>query len=309
MIPWPRRARGCEFAHLPGATATGLPVEWGPEKNVIWKAEIPGDGWSSPVVWKDRIFLTAAVPQDDGSQSLRVLGVEGDSGEIAWNVEVFLQKKGKHSRIHSKNSHASATPITDGKHLFVHFGTHGTACLTLDGGIVWKTQEIEYDPRHGNGGSPVLVDDLVIFSCDGYDVQFVIALDQKTGEIRWKTKRRPNETPKDFSFTTPLVIEVKGQKQLISGGTNQIVAYDPATGKELWWAEYDGYSVIPRPVYAEDLGLIFISTSYNNAVAMAIRVDGQGDVTSSHVAWEIKQGAPHTRHARRAVADRVSAGR
>lgn len=275
-------------------SATGLPVTWRATENVVWKTDVPGLGWSSPIVWEDRICLTTAVPSDTGNeldQTLQALCLDAATGRTLWATPVFQQDADSAEPIHTKNSHASATPITDGEHVWVHFGPQGTACLTLDGEIVWRNDDIRYDPRHGNGGSPVLVDGLLVFSCDGYDVQFVVALDQRTGEIRWKTDRPPLETQSTFSFSTPLVIEVGGRKQLISPGTSRVVAYDPATGREIWQADYDGYSVIPRPVYAH--GLVFVSSGYNNPTLLALRPGG-GKENRAQVAWQSKRNAPHT---------------
>lgn len=274
--------------------ATNLPTQWSATKNVVWKQAFPGEGWSSPVVWGERIFLTAAVPSKSVEKefSLRALCLAGETGRVLWDVEVFKQTPEDTQRIHRKNSHASPTPVTDGKHLFVHFGAQGTACLTFDGKIVWRNRELEYPMNHGNGGSPVLVDGLMVFSCDGSKNPFVVALDQATGKIRWKKNRPEVANRSKFSFSTPLVIEVNGKQQIVSPTTDQVVAYNPADGREIWSVGYDGYSVIPRPVYAE--GLLFISTSYNNPVAMAISPDGTGDLTETHVAWQIRRGAPHT---------------
>ena len=276
------------------SSAENLPTEWSGTKNVAWKQDIPGEGWSSPVVWNGRIFLTSAVPSEAvaNEYSLRVICLSGNEGTPLWNVEVFKQTPRDTQRIHNKNSHASPTPVTDGKHLWVHFGAQGTACLTLSGEIVWKTRELGYPMNHGNGGSPVLVEGLLFFSCDGSRDPFVVALDQATGKIRWKKSRPEVKNPKKFSFSTPLVIEVEGQKQIISTGTDQVVAYRPADGEILWSVGFDGYSVIPRPVYGE--GLLFISTSYDNAVAMAISPKGEGDITETNVAWVNRQAAPKT---------------
>ncbi len=276
------------------SSAANLPTEWSNTKNALWQTPIPGEGWSSPVVWGDRIFLTTAVPSEEvkNQYSLRTLCLAGDTGKVLWNVEVFQESPKSSQRIHNKNSHASPTPVTDGKHLFVHFGAHGTACLTFDGKIVWRNGELAYPMNHGTGGSPVLVDGLLFFSCDGSKNPFVVALDQATGKVRWKKDRPKVTNSKTFSFSTPLVIEVDGEQQIVSPATNQVVAYRPKDGKVIWSAGYDGYSVIPRPVYAE--GLVFLSTSYNNAVAMAISPEGEGDVTSTNVAWENKRAAPHT---------------
>ena len=276
------------------SSAVNLPTEWSDTKNALWQTPIPGEGWSSPVVWGGRIFLTTAVPSDEvkNQYSLRTLCLAGDTGKVLWDVEVFKETPKTTQRIHNKNSHASPTPVTDGKHLFVHFGAHGTACLTLDGKIVWRNRDLEYPMNHGTGGSPVLVDGLLFFSCDGSRDPFVVALDQATGKVRWKKDRPKVINSKTFSFSTPLVIEVDGKKQIVSPATNQVAAYRPKDGEIIWSAGYDGYSVIPRPVYAE--GLVFISTSYNNAVAMAISPEGQGDVTGTNVAWENRRAAPHT---------------
>lgn len=276
------------------SSVTGLPVKWSGTENVIWKQAIPGKGWSSPIVLDGKLYLTTAVPLDKergtaGPQSLRVLCLAADTGQADWNTEVF-QQAASGIKIHPKNSHASPTPITDGKRLFVHFGTHGTACLDLQGKVVWTNQELKYAPVHGNGGSPVLVDGLLAFSCDGGDVQFVVALDVETGAIRWKTPREENGV-KRFAFCTPLVIEVGGKKQIVSLGANSVSGFAPQDGAEIWKVRYEGYSVVPRPVFGH--GLLFLSTSYDNPTFLAIRPDGVGDVTETHIEWQLKKGAPH----------------
>lgn len=275
------------------ATATGLPVRWSATENVAWRAELPGKAWSSPILLKGRVYMTTAVPLDsrnDAPQSLRAICLDAAGGDLLWNVEVFRQPAGV--TIHGKNSHASATPVTDGRRLFVHFGTHGTAALELDGNILWKNQDLKYDPRHGSGGSPVLVDGLLVVSCDGLDVQFVTALDQETGRIRWKTPRNTN-TDKGFSFCTPLVIDVAGRQQLVSSGSDAVFAYDPHDGSELWKVAFPGgFSVVPRPVYGN--GLLFVCTGYNTPSLLAIRPEGAiGDVTETHVAWRSKKSIPN----------------
>jgi outer membrane protein assembly factor BamB len=274
------------------AAETGLPVTWGPSKNVAWQVALPGSGWSSPVVWKGRVFLTAAVPGSarGGEVSLRALCLDARTGKRVWDREVFSQEAGS-PRPHPKNSHASPTPLTDGEHLYVHFGHQGTACLDLEGNVVWTNRELSYQPVHGNGGSPILCDDLVVFSCDGGDKRFVVALEKATGKVRWKTDR-PGDPLRKFSFSTPLLIDFKGRKQIISPASDMVMAYDPATGKELWKVLYDGYSVIPRPVFGH--GLVFLSTGFNFPTLLAFRPDGEGEVTDSHVVWRSRKGAPLT---------------
>jgi outer membrane protein assembly factor BamB len=271
----------------------GLPVLWGPMKNVAWKVAVPGNGWSSPIVFKGRVYLTTAVPPTGGRKgelSLRALCLDAKSGTVVWDREVFRQAAGAPG-IHGKNSHASPTPLTDGERLYVHFGHQGTACLDLEGNVVWTNRELTYAPVHGNGGSPVLCGDLLVFSCDGGDKRFVAGLDRATGKLRWKADR-PGKPSRNFSFSTPLLIEFQGRKQLISPASDMVIAYDPATGNELWKVRYSGYSVIPRPVFGHDL--VFVSTGFDSPTLLAIRPDGSGDVTDSHVAWKTKKGAPLT---------------
>jgi outer membrane protein assembly factor BamB len=283
------------------ARATGLPVRWSENENVAWKKRIEGKGWSSPILLNGRIYLTTAVPLDsqnapaqnsdipDAAQSLRVLCLDATSGDLVWNVEVFRQPAG--AKIHAKNSHASPTPITDGRRLFVHFGTFGTASLDLDGKVLWRNDQLTYDPRHGSGGSPVLVDDILFISCDGFDVQFVAALDQENGKIRWRIPRSTKPV-KGFSFGTPLVIEASGRKQIVSSGSDAVIAYQPADGAEIWKVGYSvGYSVVPRPVYGN--GLLFVCTGYDTPRLLAIKPDGAaGDVTETNVVWQTNKNVP-----------------
>jgi outer membrane protein assembly factor BamB len=293
------------------AETTNLPAEWSTTKNVVWKQEVAGLGWSSPIVVSGRIYLTtaAAIPNSK-DLSLRALCLEAASGKQVWDKEVF-RESAQAPRPHTKNSHASPTPICRDSRLYVHFGHQGTACLDLDGKILWKNATLKYAPVHGNGGSPILVDDppvakaegttppltkgglggLLVFSCDGSDQQFIVALDVKTGKPRWKTDRR-STAAKTFSFSTPLLIEVNGKQQVVSPASDMVAGYDPVTGKEIWRVRTQGYSVIPRPVFAH--GLIFMSSGYESPTLMAIRPDGTGDVTATHVAWETKRNAPHT---------------
>lgn len=273
------------------ADSAKLPTEWDKTKNVTWRKELPGQGWSSPVVAKGRIFLTTAVSGDaKGNYSLRAICLDARSGETIWNVEVFKQDSSA-PPIQSKNSHASPTPIVNGEDVFVHFGHMGTACLSAkDGSRIWKQQSLKYRPVHGNGGSPVLAAGKLIFSIDGTDKQAVVALDRRTGRIAWQTPRNM-KVPKTFSFSTPLVITVNGREQLISAGSGVVMSLDPKTGKEIWRVKYGtGYSVVPRPVYGN--GLVYLSSGYDSPVFYAVRPDGTGDVTNTHVAWTAKKGIP-----------------
>ena len=276
--------------------ATKLPLTWGPTSHIVWKAPVAGIGWSSPVVVGTRIFLTSAVSlsgkeEATADRSLRVISLDSTNGKPVWDVELFQVKS---PRAHRKNSHASPTPIYEDKKLYVHFGHLGTACLdALTGKTLWSTQEFAYSPVHGNGSSPVLFEDLLIFNADAETEPKVIALDKTTGKMRW-TFARLSEAKKKFSFCTPLIIEVNGQKQLITPGSGVVNALNPKDGTEIWRFNYDqGYSVVPRPVYAH--GMIYLSSGYDKPVLYAIKVnaDSKGDVTASHLAWTIDKAAPH----------------
>ena len=261
----------------------GLPLNWSETTNVRWKVAIPGKGWSSPVVQGDRIWLTTAT---DEGKSLRALSIDRNSGAILQNVEVVRLKSPKLTN--SKNSFASPTPVVDGERVYVHFGAYGTACLTQSGEIVWKTR-LEYDNgQHGTGGSPIVYEDLLIISCDGNDVQFVVALDKLTGKVKWKKSREGYQ-----AYSTPLVVSLPGGDQVISPGAFRAVAYEPRSGKELWQVRYgEGFSNVPRPVYGD--GLVFICTGFQQASMLAVRLDGKGDVTDSKVEWKLDRGVPLT---------------
>ncbi len=268
--------------------AKNLPLSWDATKNVAWKTELPGKGWSSPALHKGRLYLTAA-EDAGGNLSLRVLCHDAATGKQLWTTEAIATPPVKH---HAKNSQASPTPLADGDRLYVHFGHYGTACLELAGKLVWKNTELKYAPVHGNGGSPILVGNALIFSADGGTDPSVIALDKASGQVLWKVKRETS-AKKNFSFSTPTLITVNGQSQLITPGSGVVCALDPKTGVELWRCRYgEGYSVIPKPVFGH--GMIFVSSGYDKPVLFAIRADGKGDVTDTHIAWKLEKGAPHT---------------
>ena len=268
------------------SSETGLPIQWSESKNVTWKVPVPGRGWSSPVVARGRVWLTTAAPVQRGT-SLRLMAFELETGKQALDVEVFRLRSSELQN--AKNSHASPTPIVAGERVYVHFGAEGTAAVSVAGDILWKTR-LTYQTQHGNGGSPELAGDLLIVSCDGFDESYVVALDTRTGKTRWRTDRRQ---PYSQAYSTPLSIRVGDSNQLISPGAFNAFAYDTKTGKEIWRVNYgDGFSNVPRPVYAA--GLVFITTGFHQPSLLAIRPDGKGDVTKTHIAWKLSRGAPLT---------------
>jgi outer membrane protein assembly factor BamB len=269
------------------APEQNVPLEWSESRNVFWKVPVPGSGWSTPVVAGGRVWLTSAIEQR--GVSLRALAFDVQTGQLVVNAEVF--RMGSGGAINPKNTHASPSAIIEGDRVFVHFGAEGTAALTTAGEVVWKAK-FPYASQHGAGGSPVLYKDLLIFSCDGGDVAFVVALDKKTGKVRWRTSRRQ---PWDQAYSTPLVITAGEEKrdEVVSIGAYRAAAYDPDTGKEIWRVSYaDGFSNVPRPVYGH--GLVYIATGFQQPTLIAVRPDGSGDVTKTHVAWVLKRAAPLT---------------
>lgn len=275
-----------------GHVATDIPVTWGEDK-AEWKTPLKGKGWSSPVVGGGKVWVTAAVSGDKQLISLRAIGVDLKSGKIAHDVELFAVAKA--DPLHARNNPASPTPAIVGDRLIASFGSHGVGCLDVGTGkVLWRNDKLKVKYESGAGSSPVPYKDRVILPCDGADLQFVVALEAATGVVSWKTER-PAATKKSGSerraFSTPLVITVGKKDQVVIPGAQCVYSYDPDTGKELWRVTYTGFSNVPRPVFAE--GLVYVSTGYFSHELMAIRPDGKGDVTDTHVTWRYKGGVPN----------------
>ncbi|MDA7605423.1 PQQ-binding-like beta-propeller repeat protein [Verrucomicrobiales bacterium] len=293
---WPRFRGPTEDGH---AKVKSIPLKWSATENVKWKVPVPGKGWSSPVLSDGRVYLTTAYAQGDNQDAagvkreLRVLGFDAENGKTVWDTKVFDQKASSRP-IHQKNSHASPTPIIENGKVYVHFGHMGTACLDLKGEIVWANKELGYNPVHGNGGTPIVVGDLLIFSADAGTDPFIVALYKKNGKVAWKKPRSETPQSRKFSFSTPTLINMGGRSQIISPASGAVFSYDPKTGEELWSVNYGGWSVIPKPgVYKN---MIFVGTGYERAHLLGIRVDekSKGNVTDSHIEWEITKRAPNT---------------
>ncbi|OWK36006.1 putative serine/threonine protein kinase afsK [Fimbriiglobus ruber] len=276
------------------ASGTGLPTEWAEDKNVAWKVPIPGKGWSSPVVVAGKIFLTTAVPQGpekNADQSLRTLCLDSKTGAVVWDKEVFSQDGKTAPGIHAKNSHASPTPFIDGDHVYVHFGHQGTACLIAKTGeVVWTNRELKYAPVHGNGGSPVVWNGKLYFCIDGPGRRELVALDKVTGKVVWVAKRS-QPAKKAFSFGTPLVVTFDKTTMIVAPGSDVVNGFDAETGAEIWAITYDGYSLVPRPVFGH--GMLFMSTGFDTAWLLAIKLVPDGGKVTATVAWRTKQDAPH----------------
>ena len=273
QIDWPEFRGPGGQGH---STAKALPLTWSETENVAWKVEIPGLGWSSPVIGSGRIWLTTAVEE---GRSLHAVCLDQATGKRVHDVEVFA--KNTPSQLNPNNSHASPTPILEADRVYVHFGHYGTACLSTDGQVLWTTK-LAYTPYYGPSSTPVLSKDLLLVTCHGTDVPYVVALDKQTGQQRWKRSHEGRN-----SDATPLLIPTPDGDQLVCNLAERIVAYDPQTGKELWTVKQgNNYAQVPRPVFGH--GLVFVCGGYFEPVLQAIRPNGSGDVTETHVAWSLR---------------------
>ncbi|HBU59365.1 MAG TPA: hypothetical protein DEB48_05930, partial [Verrucomicrobiales bacterium] len=278
------------------STSSNLPTEFSGTKNVQWRTAIHGLGWSSPVVWKDQVWVTTA--RDDGSE-LFVLCVKLDTGKIIHDIKVF-DVANPQNEWSDLNTHATPTPIIEEGRIYVHFGTYGTACLdTQTGKKIWERRDLNCDHRVRPASSPVMDKNLLFLTYDGVDQQFVAALEKQTGKTRWLTKRtyksgqeppksKPNDNRK--SYATPTLIDHNGRKQLISPAAEATYSYDPSSGEELWFIRHGkgyGYNVTCRPIYRH--GLVFTNSGISKNL-FAIDPSGSGDVTDTHIRWTTRRG-------------------
>ena len=270
--------------------STGLPLTWSDTENVRWKTAIDGRGWSSPVVWGDQIWLTTAT--EDG-QDMYAVCVAKDTGRIVHQLRVFHNESP--AFCHPLNSYASPTPAVESGRVYVHFGSYGTACLrTSDGQVLWTRRDLPCDHFRGPGSSPILFEDKLIVHYDGYDYQYVIAFDKATGKTAWKVDRNHDFGTDDGdlkkAFSTPMVVTVAGQRQLISPGSRATFAYDPHTGREFWRVRFRGFSSTAMPLFGH--GLFFLNTGFSRGELFAVRAGGSGDITDTHVQWSTNKGVP-----------------
>ena len=289
------------------STATNLPIEFDEAKNVQWKTAIPESGWSSPVVWKNEIWLTCG---SDETRELRAICVDLKSGKITKNIKVFdmIERKIDQAYGHDSphlNSPATPTPVVEQDRVFVSFGSQGIACLDrTTGDKLWERRDFRIYQPVRQGSSPIVDDKNLYVAYDGNDQQFFVALDKNNGETRWKLDRnvttewdekmngstKPGDNNK--SFATAQIIEVDGRRQLIAPAAEATISYDSDTGKELWRVMYPGgFNVSARPIYAN--GLVYVFTSGISHLLMAIKPDGSGDVTETHVAWSLPRSSPN----------------
>ncbi len=275
-------------------TGSKLPLAWGEKEKATWTADIPGKGWSSPVILDGKVYLTTAVDAG-GSLELQAIALDAKTGKKLWDLVVNKFDPAKLPKPHNKNSQASPTPVVTKERLYVHFGHMGTYAIDLtakEPKVLWKKTDIYSKPVHGNGGSPILYKDKLIFSCDGIDKQAVVALNIKDGSIAWDSPRG-GKPGRPFSFSTPHIYQDAKGAVLFSPGSGVFTALNPDTGKEVWRITYpEGYSIIPRPVVGH--GMVFFGTSYDSPVLHAVKLGGTGDVTATNDVWTAKKAVPHT---------------
>lgn len=271
--------------------STGLPTTWGEKSNVVWKTPIHDKGWSSPVVLGNQVWLTTA--REDGKEQWAIC-IDRDSGKVVHDVKVFDTPKVPYFFVKDYNTHASPTPVIEPGRVYVHFGSAGTACLdTQTGKPLWSRRDLPCDHWRAPGSSPVLWKDLLILTFDGHDKQYLAALDKATGKTVWETPRTVEYKSDDGdlkkAFSTPSLFEIDGKPQLVSSSAGGTVAYDPATGKELWKVNHGGMNSATPPVLGD--GKVFVTTG-NPAHLVAIRPTGTGDVSKTHVDFVLKKEVP-----------------
>jgi outer membrane protein assembly factor BamB len=274
------------------SSSTGLPTTFDEKTNVVWKTAIHGKGWSSPVVLGKQIWLTTA-PEDGTTRS--ALCIDRDSGKIVHDLKLFDVPKPLYTDI-PFNSHASPSPVIEQGRVYVHFGAAGTACLSTETGkVLWQRTDLLCNHWRGPGSSPILWEDLLILTFDGYDQQYTVALRKADGSTAWKRDRiidyKTDNGDLKKAYCTPSVFTIGGKAQLISPSAGGTTSYDPRTGKELWKVNHEGKTMnVATPPLLGD-GKVLVTTG-NPATLVAIRPTGSGNVTDSHVAWTYRKQVP-----------------
>jgi len=283
-----------------GTSPSRLPLTWSEQQNVGWKTPIHGRAWSSPVVLGNQIWVTTATA--DGRE-LFAIAIDRKSGKVLHDLKLFQVATPQYA--HPFNTYASPTPVIEPGRVYVTFGSPGTAAIdTNTGKVVWERRDLECNHFRGAGSSPILFGELLIMHFDGSDRQYVVALDKRTGRTVWRTERSidfqdltPAGKPQadgDFrkAFSTPQIVMVRNEPVLVSIGSKATYGYDPRTGKELWRIEErSSHSGSTRPVTGH--GLVFYPTGFATGQLLAVKPDGRGDVTGTHVVWRVTRGVPN----------------
>lgn len=272
------------------SAAKNLPVKWSETQNIKWKTPIHGKGWSSPVIWKSQIWLTTAT--EDGKKMFAI-SVDAESGKIIHDILVYENVEPQFC--HDSNSYASPTPVIEEGRVYVHFGAFGTACMdTNSGEVVWSRRDFKCDHFRGPASSPILVGDLLFVAYDGFDVQYVVALNKNTGKTVWKKDRDidygTSNGDRFKAYSTAHAITVDGQKQIVSPSATETIAYRPENGDVIWRVRHGGMNAACRPLYEH--GMVYISAGDGGDSLVAVKPDGKGDVTDSHLVWKTGKTVP-----------------
>jgi len=268
-----------------------LPLTWTDKQNITWKTELPGEGWSSPIVYDGSVYITTTT--EEGA-SCRVLSIDSQTGDKNWDVQVHRQSPGAKRK---QNSYATPTPVTDGNYIFAAFADGTVVAVDRKGNLVWKNTEVKFHSLHGLGASPILVDGLVIMPFDGsslerkelgwkipWDQAVLLAIDTQTGKTVWKGKRDASRV----GHVTPITID--NGKTIVSAAGDRVQAFNTKNGERIWSVYSQGEGVTPTPAFRD--GIIYTSSGFEEPTIRAIRVNGSGDVTDTHIAWEQKKGVP-----------------
>lgn len=282
-------------------SSTRIPLHWSETQNITWKTPIPHRGWSTPVVADGKVWLTTAT--DDGHDFFAIC-IDVHSGKILLNKKLF-HADNPEPLGNNINCYASPSPTIEPGRVYISFGSYGTACLdTNTYKVIWQRTDLPCRHYRGPGSSLIIYKNLLILTMDGVDVQYLTALDKTTGKTVWKTDRTTQYNDLDDNglpfmegdlrkaYSTPLIIDVKGQTQMISCGAKSTYAYNPENGKEIWKVTYEGYSNAAMPVYGNSM--VYILTGFGRSELYAIRTDGLGDITDTHIAWKTKRSVPRT---------------
>jgi outer membrane protein assembly factor BamB len=298
-----------------GPLATGIapngdpPIKWDEKANLKWKVAIPGRGSATPIVWEDHVFVVTAIdtgkqaaaadlPKSDSAGEKRtkapttyhqfvVLCLERNTGRIRW--QRVASEQVPHEGHHDTHSYAAASPTTDGRYLYVSFGSRGIYCYDFSGNLQWQQDLGDMDTRlgWGEGISPVIHGNSLIVNWDHEGPSFIVALDARTGQTRWRAERDERS-----SWATPVVVEHRGRTQVIVNATNRVRSYDLATGEVIWQHGGQTVNVIPSPIVAD--GVAFCMSGYRGAVAQAISLDAQADITDTgELIWQHDRGTPY----------------
>lgn len=293
---WSGQASAQSWPLFRGGDANGVvlnakfPTKWSDTENVAWKTKIHGRAWSSPVIDGDEIWLTTAT---ENGLKMSVVCVSLESGKVIHDQLIF-ENESVQPDFHVTNTYASPTPVIDGQFVYLHYGAYGTACISrTDCKKIWERRDLPCNHYRGAASSPIVYRGKLIFHMDGFDHQYAVALDCKSGQTVWKADRKVEYGTDngDYykAFSTPLVIQVDGKDQLISPAAMACLALDPETGKEIWRVRYPEHSTTVRPTF--DGQHLYISTGFSKAQMLCIRVAGaSGDVTKTHVVWAQNKG-------------------